>query len=394
MRYIAVTFTLFWVTSFLIAILGAAKYFTSNGDPGTIRSAKSTVVYALVVNVLTGTIATVSIIFSWGEYNTTEVFWAVVGTAVVAATSLLLLLKGMLDQSRSPATGGGRPSVTMGGGMAGIFLSSVFMAPATLGMWISGRFGTAAALVVAVVALLFAISFLMLIFAGLRYVTSGGDSGTVSSAKNTMTYAFMGIIQSVGLFLALWATAVWGAIPALATATTITAVGVALLTYGVLLRRSRGAESSTADTNLYIPFGTSLGAYATVVSLTTLLFQISLQRPTTTELTLAGTASTPTFLAILATTIPKASSRALRSAMDSVAHIGAAGLPENERADFIESTRALLHGCRRRDRWRQMYFIVVKGREMASSRREVLARLDAAAEAILMDEVEKSLQKR
>lgn len=42
-----------------------------------------------------------------------------------------------------------------------------------------------------------AISVLMIIIGGLRYTTSGGDQGSITSAKNTILYAIIGIIVSV-----------------------------------------------------------------------------------------------------------------------------------------------------------------------------------------------------
>lgn len=39
-----------------------------------------------------------------------------------------------------------------------------------------------------------AVSVIMLIIGGFRYVLSGGDSGNVESAKNTILYAIIGII--------------------------------------------------------------------------------------------------------------------------------------------------------------------------------------------------------
>lgn len=39
-----------------------------------------------------------------------------------------------------------------------------------------------------------AISVIMIIIAGLRYVTSGGNSATVTAAKNTILYAVIGIV--------------------------------------------------------------------------------------------------------------------------------------------------------------------------------------------------------
>lgn len=42
-----------------------------------------------------------------------------------------------------------------------------------------------------------AISVIMLIIGGIRYVVSGGDSGAVTSAKNTILYAIIGIIVAI-----------------------------------------------------------------------------------------------------------------------------------------------------------------------------------------------------
>lgn len=39
-----------------------------------------------------------------------------------------------------------------------------------------------------------AIAIIMVIFGGFRYITSGGDSGKVGSAKNTLIYAVVGLI--------------------------------------------------------------------------------------------------------------------------------------------------------------------------------------------------------
>jgi hypothetical protein len=42
-----------------------------------------------------------------------------------------------------------------------------------------------------------AISVIMLIIGGIRYVVSGGDSGAVTSAKNTILYAIVGVIIAI-----------------------------------------------------------------------------------------------------------------------------------------------------------------------------------------------------
>ena len=38
------------------------------------------------------------------------------------------------------------------------------------------------------------VSVIMIIIGGFRYITSGGDSGNVSSAKNTIIYAIIGLV--------------------------------------------------------------------------------------------------------------------------------------------------------------------------------------------------------
>ena len=42
-----------------------------------------------------------------------------------------------------------------------------------------------------------ALSVIMLIWGGIRYVLSGGDSGAVSSAKKTILYAVVGLIVAI-----------------------------------------------------------------------------------------------------------------------------------------------------------------------------------------------------
>jgi hypothetical protein len=39
-----------------------------------------------------------------------------------------------------------------------------------------------------------AVSVLMIIYGGFRYITSGGDSGRVGNAKNTLVYAIIGLV--------------------------------------------------------------------------------------------------------------------------------------------------------------------------------------------------------
>lgn len=39
-----------------------------------------------------------------------------------------------------------------------------------------------------------AVSVIMIIYGGFRYITSGGESGNISSAKNTILYAIIGLV--------------------------------------------------------------------------------------------------------------------------------------------------------------------------------------------------------
>lgn len=45
-----------------------------------------------------------------------------------------------------------------------------------------------------------AISVIMIIVAGIRYSTSGGDTGAVASAKNTLFYAILGLVVAILAF--------------------------------------------------------------------------------------------------------------------------------------------------------------------------------------------------
>lgn len=64
----------------------------------------------------------------------------------------------------------------------------------------SDLFGSTGVFTTIVNVLLFiigAVSVIMIIFGGFRYVTSGGDSGGVTSAKNTILYAIVGLVVAV-----------------------------------------------------------------------------------------------------------------------------------------------------------------------------------------------------
>lgn len=59
---------------------------------------------------------------------------------------------------------------------------------------LQGIFGTITSTLIYLVG---ALSVIMLIVGGLRYVTSAGDSKRVTDAKNTITYSIVGVIVSL-----------------------------------------------------------------------------------------------------------------------------------------------------------------------------------------------------
>jgi hypothetical protein len=59
---------------------------------------------------------------------------------------------------------------------------------------VTGVFSTVTSVLLFVIG---AVSVIMIIIGGLRYVVSGGDSSNVSAAKNTILYAIVGLIVAL-----------------------------------------------------------------------------------------------------------------------------------------------------------------------------------------------------
>ena len=81
--------------------------------------------------------------------------------------------------SASPASEIGSGSSAVGGGGA-----------PTLG-------GTIHTIINILLYLLGAIAVVMIVIGGIRYTTSGGDSGSISSAKNTILYSVIGLVVAI-----------------------------------------------------------------------------------------------------------------------------------------------------------------------------------------------------
>ena len=85
-----------------------------------------------------------------------------------------------------PTTGGVRGGVDCAGGTENATGAGIFEE--------GGIFRT---IVNTLLFIIGAISVIMIIFGGFKYVTSGGDSAGVTSAKNTILYAVVGLIVAV-----------------------------------------------------------------------------------------------------------------------------------------------------------------------------------------------------
>jgi uncharacterized membrane protein len=84
-----------------------------------------------------------------------------------------------------PANGTGSGSGTNAGGGCGTIIGNTT----------TGSLGSIAKTVVNLFSLLVGIvSVIMIIYGGFRYITSGGESGAVGNAKNTIIYAIIGLV--------------------------------------------------------------------------------------------------------------------------------------------------------------------------------------------------------
>lgn len=107
--------------------------------------------------------------------------------ALIAATGIVLgfgapasaAFQGGVTGGAAAARGDGQPAVLFGDG-------GVFAKITNVMLFIIG-----------------AISVIMIIIGGLRYVLSGGDSANVSAAKNTILYAIVGIIVALLAYAAV-----------------------------------------------------------------------------------------------------------------------------------------------------------------------------------------------
>lgn len=74
---------------------------------------------------------------------------------------------------------------------------------------IAGPGGIIATIITWVIRLVGAISIIMILFGGFRYITSGGDTNAVKGAKDTIIYAIVGLVVT-GLASAILVFAVRG----------------------------------------------------------------------------------------------------------------------------------------------------------------------------------------
>jgi hypothetical protein len=154
-----------------------------------------------------------------------------------------------------------------------------------------------------------ALSVVMIIIGGLRYVSSGGDSGAISSAKNTIVYAISGIVFAV-LFYAVTFFLIRWLVP------------------------HKGAGSG--GVNWWLVAAISFGLFG---------------------LTVGGLAAL------------RRSSNALHTVLRLAARSAAIWLPKVERPAYVERTHAMIVRAGRWERWQLVWDILVYAPGMGRRRR-------------------------
>ncbi len=135
--------------SVIMIIHSGLKYINSRGDPEAVKSAKNTLMYAvvgLIVAILAFTIVNFVIKEFGGSGNADQVQDGVNAIGGEGATALPNVIKTVVD-------------------MLLFFIG--------------------------------ALSIVMIIYGGFKYITSGGEASAVTSAKNTLMYAVIGLVVAI-----------------------------------------------------------------------------------------------------------------------------------------------------------------------------------------------------
>ena len=109
------------------------------------------------------------------------------GLAIVLVLALLLSLASVPALAQQGGVSGGAASARGNDQPADLF----------------GQAGTFATITNVLLFIIGAISVIMIIIGGLRYVLSGGDSANITAAKNTILYAIVGIIVAILAYAAV-----------------------------------------------------------------------------------------------------------------------------------------------------------------------------------------------
>jgi len=109
---------------------------------------------------------------------------------LIAASTLMLALPAMVPVAASACSTNTADQIASGASQAsGGSITCDSSSNATTGI------GHVAAQVVNIFSIIVGIvAVIMIIYGGFRYITSGGDSGSVGNAKNTLIYAIVGLI--------------------------------------------------------------------------------------------------------------------------------------------------------------------------------------------------------
>lgn len=116
---------------------------------------------------------------------------------LAAALVLTAALPALVPVTASAATNGVKDSICRGTNIATSASNTsdtAGCAADTSGVGADGLYTLAAKIVNIFSVLVGIIAVIMIIYGGFKYITSGGDSGNISGAKNTLIYAIIGLV--------------------------------------------------------------------------------------------------------------------------------------------------------------------------------------------------------
>lgn len=112
--------------------------------------------------------------------------------------TMTVLLIGLFGSIAMPSTALAACNQAASGVQSGLSATGYATNKTCKGTGIQGGITKIAAIIIDILSIIVGIAaVIMIIVSGLRYILSGGESGSVSGAKNTLLYAVVGLIVAV-----------------------------------------------------------------------------------------------------------------------------------------------------------------------------------------------------